>query len=288
VVPLSQLAQRIGEAERLEPGLAAITIDDGYEDAYRVAYPLLAHYGLPASLFVVTEFVDGRGWIWTDKARYLTRRAGGKPQSLTAKIGGSEIRLELEGEQTALGAAEQINAILKRLPDEMKEEALGRLAEALGVELPGRPPAQFGPITWEQAREMEANGIEIGSHTCTHPILTRVSEERLRRELWESKARLEEVLKHRVEQFCYPNGDNDGRVQGEVARAGYRVAVTCESGLNKRGDDPLSLSRIHTERDLAHFQQSTSGFEQMKEGVRRAVAPWRKAGAHFPRASSPN
>jgi peptidoglycan/xylan/chitin deacetylase (PgdA/CDA1 family) len=116
---------------------------------------------------------------------------------------------------------------------------------------------------------MDANGVEIGSHTMTHPILTNISDERLRRELHGSKLRLEEALGRRVDQFCYPNGDNDERVQREVARAGYRVAVTCVGGLNKRGDDPLTLRRIHTERDLAHFLQSTSGFEQLKDGVRK-------------------
>jgi peptidoglycan/xylan/chitin deacetylase (PgdA/CDA1 family) len=277
VVPLSELAGQIEGAERLEPGLAAITIDDGYRDAYEVAYPLLAAYGLPATLFVVTEFVDGRGWIWTDKARYLTRRAGANPECLAAEFDGAESWPELEGELTAQAAAERINATLKRLPDAMKEEALRRLERRWGVELPAAPPAEFGPVTWDQAREMEANGIEIGSHTCTHPILTLTGEERLRRELCESKSRLEEVLGRRVEQFCYPNGDNDGRVQGEVARAGYRVAVTCESGLNKRGDDPFSLRRIHTERDLAHFQQAVSGFEQMKEEMRRMIKPPGKA-----------
>jgi peptidoglycan/xylan/chitin deacetylase (PgdA/CDA1 family) len=137
------------------------------------------------------------------------------------------------------------------------------------VALPQTPPDEFGPIAWAEAREMQANGIEIGSHTMTHPILTRVSDERLRSELQESRSRLEEVLRRRIEQFCYPNGDHDERVRTEVAMAGYRIAVTCVSGLNKRGDDPLTLRRIHTERDLAHFAQSASGFEELKSKMNR-------------------
>jgi peptidoglycan/xylan/chitin deacetylase (PgdA/CDA1 family) len=115
---------------------------------------------------------------------------------------------------------------------------------------------------------MYANGVEIGSHTLTHPILTNVGDDRLRRELRDSKLQLEEVLGHQVDQFCYPNGDNDDRVQSEVTRAGYRAAVTVVNGLNQRGDDPLSLRRVHTERDFAHFLQSTSGFEQLKKRLR--------------------
>jgi peptidoglycan/xylan/chitin deacetylase (PgdA/CDA1 family) len=266
VVPLSRMVERITAREPLPPRLAAVTIDDGYRDAYEIAYPLLRRYGVSASLFVVTEFADRRAWIWTDKARFLTRQAA--PQRLTMKIQERELRLELNGTTSRRDASERINSIIKRVPDESKEEAIERLSLALGVAMPQTPPDEFSSVTWEQAREMCAYGIEIGSHTLTHPILTNVGNERLRRELRDSKSQLEEVLGHQVNLFCYPNGDNDERVQCEVARAGYRAAVTVVNGLNQRGDDPLSLRRVHTERDFAHFLQSTSGFEQLKKRLR--------------------
>ncbi len=266
VVPLSRIVEHLQQREPLPSRLAAITIDDGYLDAYEVAYPLLRRYGVTASLFVVTEFADRKSWIWTDKARFLTRQAA--PQWLTTKIRESELWLSLSGAAERRDASERINSILKQLPDELKEEAIERLGRALGVGIPQTPPEEFRSITWDQAREMDAKGIEIGSHTLTHPILTNVNDERLRREMHDSKSRLEEVLGHQVDQFCYPNGDNDARVQGEVAQAGYRAAVTVVSGLNKLGDNPLTLRRVHTERDHAHFLQSTSGFEQLKNQVR--------------------
>jgi peptidoglycan/xylan/chitin deacetylase (PgdA/CDA1 family) len=267
LVHLSQLAECVVSRRRQPSRLAAITIDDGYRDAYEIAYPLLRRFGAPATLFVPTDFVDRRGWIWTDKARFLARRA--VSQRLTVRIGGQEAPLDLDSPSSRREAAERVNAALKRLPEEVKEEAIERLARAVGVELPPTPPDEFGPIAWAEAREMQANGIEIGSHTMTHPILTRVGDERLRLELRESKSRLEEALKRRIEQFCYPNGDYDERVRSEVALAGYSVAVTCVGGLNKRGSDPLALRRIPAERDGAHFAQSVSGFEELKSRARR-------------------
>jgi peptidoglycan/xylan/chitin deacetylase (PgdA/CDA1 family) len=267
VVPLSRLAESMNHRGRPQAQLAAVTIDDGYRDAYEVAYPLLRRFGAPATLFVPPDFIDRRAWIWTDKARFLTRRA--VSQRLAIKIGGPPARLNLDDPMSRRDAADLINERLKRLPEEIKEEEIERMARDLGVPLPQTPPDEFGPIAWAEAREMQANGIEIGSHTMTHPILTKVSDERLRSELQESRSRLEEVLRRRIEQFCYPNGDHDERVRSEVALAGYRVAVTCVSGLNKRGDDPLTLRRIHTERDLAHFAQSASGFEELKSKMNR-------------------
>ena len=269
VVPLGRLVESLScpdPPSHNGKGLAAITIDDGYHDSFEIAYPLLRRYNIPATVFVVTEFADRDSWIWTDKARYLCMQTN--CQSLTTKIDDRETRLELGDEGSRCRTALHLNNLLKKLTNEAKDETLEQLAETLGVFVPKTPPDELGSITWEQAKEMDSNGIEIGSHTMTHPVLTNISSEQLRWEVHESRLRLEAVLGRQVEQFCYPNGDNDERVQSEVARAGYRVAVTTVSGLNKRGDDPLTLRRIHTERDLAHFIQSTSGFEQLKNKAR--------------------
>src|SRR5947207_3047586 len=115
---------------------------------------------------------------------------------------------------------------------------------------------------------MDASGVAIESHTVTHPILTRIDTRRLARELTASRQRLEQVLDRPVTHFCYPNGDYDRQVRAEVERSGYRLAVTTAAGLNDASTDPLALRRIHTERDLTHFIQSTSGFEQAKDRLR--------------------
>ncbi|HEU0175684.1 MAG TPA: polysaccharide deacetylase family protein [Blastocatellia bacterium] len=266
VVPLSRMVERITARAPLPSRMAAITIDDGYRDAYEIAYPLLRRYGVSATLFVVTEFANRQAWIWTDKTRFLTQQAA--PQRLTMKIRKSEMRLDLNGATSRRNASEHINSIIKRLPDDLKEETINSLSLTLDVAIPRTPPEEFSSVTWDQARKMRANGVEIGSHTLTHPILTKVGDERLQRELRDSKSQLEEVLGHQVDLFCYPNGDNDERVQREVARAGYRAAVTVVNGLNRRGDDPLTLRRVHTERDFTHFLQSVSGFEQLKNRLR--------------------
>jgi peptidoglycan/xylan/chitin deacetylase (PgdA/CDA1 family) len=266
VVPLSRIVEHLSVNGSLPPGMAAITIDDGYSDSYEIAYPLLKRYGVPATIFLVTDFVERYAWMWTDKTRYITTQASA--QRLAITIDGDQLRFELDDHGSRVAAAERINAALKRLSEEMKEETIKELASLLDVIIPATPPDDFSAVSWEEVHEMARNGIEFGSHTLTHPILTNVGDEQLRQELTESRTHIEAVLRRRVEQFCYPNGDYNEKVASEVARAGYGSAVTTVSGLVEAGDEPFTLRRIHTEYDLPHFLQSTSGFEQFKIRLR--------------------
>jgi peptidoglycan/xylan/chitin deacetylase (PgdA/CDA1 family) len=262
LVPLSQLADCLRRRE-IPQRMAAITIDDGYRDAYEIAFPILRKHRAPATIFVVAKFVDGTTWLWTDKTRYLTAQAA--PQSLKVHIseigiGGRTLRLELKGDASRAAAAESINAALKPLSEEARGAIIERLAFDLKAPLPERPPAEYSAINWGQAREMADARVEIGSHTLTHPILTGLSDERLREEVGQSRDRIQTALGRKVETFCYPNGDYDPRTRREVARAGYQLAVTTEVGLNDERDDPLALRRIHGEYDLPRFVKNTSGF----------------------------
>jgi len=249
IVPLSAIERHLVEGDPLPSSSAAITIDDGYRDAYEVAFPILRRYGARATLFAATDFVDGADWLWTDKLRYV------------------ETRLPQPGRFSAA----LLNEELKRVPAGERRLRIAAIARESGVALPASPPPDCQPMTWSQAREMDAAGVEIGSHTVTHPILPLMTGDEIARELHDSRSRLETELDRPVTAFCYPNGDYDARVRYEVERAGYRVAVTTKPGLNGDGTvDPLALERIHTERDLTHFIQSTCGFELLKERLRRA------------------
>ena len=266
IVPLSEIADYLRRGARPPAGMAAITIDDGYIDAYEIAYPLLHQYRIPATLFVATDFVDRRKWLWTDIARYLLFLAG--DGELNVSLNGSNLRLALNDRNSRHRAASLLNDRLKLMDEDSKWETLNRIATMLETVIPALPTPEFSAINWQQAREMDAAGIAIGSHTVTHPILTRVDDHQLMAELDNSRARIEEMLGHPVELFCYPNGDFNERVRKEVERSGYKVAVTCESGLNNADQDLLGLRRIHTLPGFVNFTQDISGFGDFKDKLR--------------------
>ena len=95
-----------------------------------------------------------------------------------------------------------------------------------------------------QVREWLAAGHDIGSHTLTHPFLTRLPADQAREEISASKKRLEDLFGRPVEHFCYPYGDWNPAVRDVVIEAGYRTACTMEFGVNDAGTSPFALKRL--------------------------------------------
>ncbi len=112
-------------------------------------------------------------------------------------------------------------------------------------------------LSWDQLRELDAMGWEIGAHTCSHPHLTRVDDAQLQRELIDSKALVEDEIGKRCRSLAYPYGDADARVARAAGAAGFENAVTLP-----RAREPL-LTRevlltpripVHRVDDLARLR----------------------------------
>lgn len=95
-----------------------------------------------------------------------------------------------------------------------------------------------------QIEEWLAAGHEIGSHTMTHPWLTRIPIAQAREEIIASKKALEDLFGRPVKHFCYPYGDYNGAVRELVIEAGYETACTTEGGINSTGADRYAIKRL--------------------------------------------
>ena len=114
-------------------------------------------------------------------------------------------------------------------------------------------------MTWKQIKEMADAGVDVQSHTYSHPFLSRrrhanVSDAEyaawLERELKESRRILEKETGKPIDFLAYPYGDYDRYVRESVGKAGYEAALTCEYGRVKRGSDPLRMKRVAIEKSM--------------------------------------
>ena len=111
-------------------------------------------------------------------------------------------------------------------------------------------------MTWDQARELDANGISIESHTVDHKSMTDLTDEQLRMELVESKKKAEKELGHPVEYMAYPTGTYNLHIAQMVKEAGYKAAFTIKYGNVDKASNIYALERVpifHTEETNKEF-----------------------------------
>jgi peptidoglycan/xylan/chitin deacetylase (PgdA/CDA1 family) len=252
-------------AGALPENAVAVTVDDGYRDVLEVAHPVFAAHGIPFLVYLVTDFLDGRLWLWLDQARYALQNTRQPRLRMTLPEVGV-LDLALDSDEQRRVAARRLCESLKLLRHEDRCAALACLPEILDIEIPDEPPRDCAPLRWDEVRAMVEKGVEFGAHTRTHLDLSPgTSPVELAEEVVGSKRRIEEMLQAPVLHFCYPNGkfrDISANAVDAVREAGYRSAVTAEGGLNFPGDDVLRLRRIGVETGYEEdfFQRCVAAF----------------------------
>jgi peptidoglycan/xylan/chitin deacetylase (PgdA/CDA1 family) len=120
------------------------------------------------------------------------------------------------------------------------------------------------PLSWRQIKEISGSGVEIGSHTLSHPDLTKLSRDAAYREISESKKKIEDATGRKVRYFAYPFGSArafNGRIKQLVKESGYERAYTNIMGFNGAGSDPYELRRIrvYSNDNMFRFKMKVKG-----------------------------
>jgi peptidoglycan/xylan/chitin deacetylase (PgdA/CDA1 family) len=116
------------------------------------------------------------------------------------------------------------------------------LEKAVGSSL-SEYPSGYKLLDWSMIREMAEQGIDFGSHTAGHVVLPVENEATVKTELEASKAKIEKELGRPVMTLAYPNGQFDDAVKSTASLAGYKIALTTETRINRPGADVMALGR---------------------------------------------
>jgi len=255
-VSMSTVSEWLHAGRSLPPHALAVTVDDGYGDFQEAGYPVFAEYGIPVTVFLVTDFLDGKSWLWFDRVVYAFGQAKASEASIEMP-GGKVLHFKLESAAARRAAGQHVADLAVALTPADRRELVGELPQLLKTEMPEQAPPEYRPLSWDAVRLLAVSGVEFGAHTKTHPILSALTDpEKLRQEIAGSKARIESELDRSVLHFCYPNGktrDIGPAAAEAVQAAGMRTAVTAEPGLNYVHQDAFLLKRIGADPSQAEM-----------------------------------
>ena len=251
-----EVVDRMDRGRALPKNAVVITFDDGYDDNYRIAFPILRELGMTAMFFVSTGHIDsGRpyafDWLVHMVCSTTDERLHVPELGLDWALGPTKAERRRQ-------AADLLHK-LKSMDADAQDALIVRLETLWGMgRISSHPDCR--PMTWENLREMHAAGMEIGSHGVNHRMLAKLPRDGMAIEVEESKHTMERELASPVVALSYPVGgpdSYDAETLSVVRSAGYRIACSYIGGVAAIGDaDIFAMPRISVERnmDQAWFQ----------------------------------
>jgi len=230
VISASELTDIINTKKSPKDRYALLTFDDGYIDNYTIAYPILKRANCPATMFIVTDFIDKQIVPWWDEVAWLIKNNDENFLDVS--------NWSLPKNIKTLPIHDKIKVILRSFKDNKVlsiKEKLNILRNDAANKIDLRSCNEQLFMTWDMVREMANNNIDIGSHTCTHQILSHLSVSMQLLELKNSKEIIEREIKKRVTAFAYPVGGANAFTPNTmelVKNNGYDHALTFIANIN--------------------------------------------------------
>lgn len=237
----------------------ALTFDDGQWDNIGHAAPVLARAGVRATFYVPVDAVNEGDVLWHDRMAYAlaTHRSEGRDARPTLAEHGL---VGADGGASIPSLVEEA----KSLDPSARDALVTTLVDQAGPA--GSAPEWGRLMTWDEIRQLDQAGHEIGSHSMSHELLPQLDADRVAFEVTRSREAIEEQIQKPVESFCYPNGSHDPTSRQAASAAGYRNAVTTAWGVNGRDADPYALARC--DFDAARFRDRRGDLSPARTAMR--------------------
>lgn len=238
VISLAELVVLLQQGKSPANGTVVITFDDGYLDNLTVAAPILDRYGLPATLFLPTGYIDRAETQWVDQA-YSAFKFRNNSRLVWGEGVATTFNLDDRTEHQAgyLAVCEQLLQAGVHERRELLDELFGQLHPA------SLPPRLT--MNWHEVKSLQRSYpcFEIGGHTVEHIDLSNVSEEEAQKELITCAQRLEEELGVQPRHFSFCYGRTSDSLRRMAAAAGFEAACGGD-GLDPVLRAPADLFRL--------------------------------------------
>lgn len=228
VISLGDAIEQSHEGKAKKKIQIVLTFDDAYKDNYEIVFPLLMKKGIPASFFLSTSYINSKKPMWDWEAINILIEC-----KKINKIKVDEKLVCLEKKEQRLSFALRVFQEMKLVSVEQRDKILNFIRDQSGNRY--LYDEQDGFMTWDQARKMNLNGMEIGSHAVSHQSLAKLPLSMAVDEIKESKKIIENNLSSPCQHFAFPFGsenDYNERLINNVRDAGYQSCLLNVPGYN--------------------------------------------------------
>jgi len=220
-----------------------ITFDDGYEDNYINAYPILRKYNVPATIFLTVEAIEQKHQVWLD----VIEKAFVRTILQDVDLRRFKLRhYKLDSSKNKESALKETVAYAKRLSHDEINDFINEIIKSLAVD-GTEINNTFSMLRWDEIISMSNDSISFGSHGMTHTILNKLSLKEAESEIAQSKAIMKERANIDTDTFAYPNGrsqDYNSDIIRLLKKHGYSASCSLIEGSNRRATDRFSLRRL--------------------------------------------
>jgi peptidoglycan/xylan/chitin deacetylase (PgdA/CDA1 family) len=247
VVSMDEAVRRLREDD--DRRFVSFTFDDGYRDNRNFAYPLFKARNFPMTIYIPTDYPDGRGELWWLALEEIVDRAN----QIELCRNGELWRLPVETPQDKTRSFEQIYWWLRGIDEATQRQVVRVLAERYEVDM--EQMCRDLIMNWDEIRRLAADPlVTIGAHTKSHYAIAKISPARAVDEMVGSADRIEQELGIRPAHFAFPYGDPASAGPADFALArdlGFTTAVTTRKGMvfPKHNDHLTALPRVSLNGD---------------------------------------
>src|SRR5579864_773219 len=272
VLPLGEALQRL-RAGTLPPRSIALTFDDGTYDFFRQAYPLLKHYGFPATVYQTTYYSAVKLPIFNLICSYMLWMRRGEVVAKSDDLG-LQAPLDLRTESSRSAVLGELMRTSEHRSGPEKDEIAAKLARVLNIDYERLRAKRILQLMNEsELEEISRNGIDVQLHTHRHR--TPEDETLFRNEIQENRLAISKATATEPVHFCYPSGVYHPAFLPWLQKENVASATTCDVGLANRGSESLLLPRF-----IDHQNRTQLEFESWITGVGDLLAVRRKAAEH--------
>ena len=244
VISINEL-EKFKKEKKIKRNSVIISFDDGFENNFKVAAPILKKLNLPCIFYISTGMIGKKNMFWVDKIEDIINRTRNKYVDINLE---KNIKFSLKSKLEKIKAVEKIKKYCKSISAIKKDKLINNLSNMLKIKPNNKYSKNYRIMNWEQVKKLASNNLfEIGGHSFNHDILTRLPVSKMKKNIKQSIIFLEKKLNKKIKHYSYPEGqssDYNYNVKKYLKSLGIKICPTAINGVAKLDDDNFEIKRI--------------------------------------------